>query len=71
MPLLSSSKEEQEGLTYFEVKDVGLVFHEPVVKVMTESKMTTQQFADFEKVTMKWFKTSSQLKKSTESLRFI
>ena len=30
--------------------DVGLAFHDPVVKVMTESKMTTKQFADLEKI---------------------
>lgn len=43
-------KKNKKDLPTYEVKDVGLAFHEPVVKVMTESKMTTQQFADFEKV---------------------
>ena len=40
----------KKDLPTYEIKDAGLAFHEPVVKVMTESKMTNQQFADLEKV---------------------
>lgn len=40
----------KKDLPTLETKDAGLAFQEPVVKVMTESKMTTQQFADLEKV---------------------
>lgn len=43
-------KKDKKELPTFEIKDAGLAFHEPVVKVMTESKMTNQQFADLEKV---------------------
>ena len=43
-------KDKKELPTYDINTDVGLAFHDPVVKVMTESKMTTKQFADLEKI---------------------
>ena len=52
MPSLRSllKKDKKELPTCDINTDVGLAFHDPVVEVMTESKMTTKQFADLEKI---------------------
>jgi len=44
-------KKDKKELPTFDINtDAGLAFHDPVVKVMTESKLTTQQFAELEKI---------------------